>query len=253
MSDDQTKTQHIQEPEKVRPQANLMAVDENRLLTPTTSSELSRFLSLLAEGGAFPDAFETQAQRVAVYQMARSLMGDQWQLALNHIASIKGRLTIYGELPRAIAEQTGQVEEFRVFTIDAAYREINVENKNLTEFPWAGVCEVKRKGRALKQYTYTIDEAKHAGQYPAMKFDRESRSKVMSADAPWNKYTRIMLMRKAQAMAVKFEFPDAILGTPVAEYDDDIAPDLESVRTVSKPGPAETLNKRFGGLREQDN
>lgn len=244
-----TETEVLREPEKPVQKAELAAVDHNRLLAPTSAGELSRFLSLLADGGAFPDSFDTQPKRVAVYQMARSLMGDRWQLALNHIATVKGRLTIYGELPRAIAEQTGEVEEFRCFVIDDQYREIGLANKNLESFPYAAVCEVKRKGRSLKQYTYTLQEAKNAGQYPAMKFDKESRQKVLSPDSPWNKFTKIMLMRKAQAMAVKFEFPDALLGCPISEYEDDIAPDLE--KDVTPPSLADTLNKRFGGLREQ--
>jgi hypothetical protein len=216
-----------------------VSMGERALLTPTSAEELSLFLTLLSKGGAFPASFDTQEKRVAVYQMARSLMGDRWQLAVNHIADIKGRMCIYGELPRAIAEQTREVEEFRLFTVDDQYLEINVTNKNLNSFPFAGVCDVKRKGRSLKQYAYTLEEAKKAGQFPGSR-----------PDAPWNKFTRIMLMRKAQALGVKFEFPDAILGCPIAEYDYNLAPDLEDVIEVAPETPAKLLNTKFGGLRD---
>jgi len=222
-------------------------IDENRLLAPTTATELSNFLSILSRGGAFPETLDTKEKQVAVYQMARSLMGDRWQLAINHIAPVKGRLTIYGELPRAIAEQTKEVEEFRVYVIDSKYNEICLLNKNLDQPAWAGVCEVKRKGRAMKQFTYTIQEAEAAGQYPAMKYDRETKKRVLSPDSPWNKYTKVMLMRKAQALAVKFEFPDAMLGVPIAEYDHDVAPDLQEVKDVTPENKADKLNERFNG------
>lgn len=251
MSDEQTTTQTIQEPEKKAQKP--MIVDANRLMAPTDSRELAQFLSLLAKGGAFPESFDTPEARLAAYQMARSLMADRWQLAINHIAAVKGRLTIYGELPRAIAEQTGEVEEFRLFVIDRDYKEITLTNKNLDSPVWAAICEVKRKGRSLKQYSYTLNEAEHAGQYPAMRYDKQKGSKVLSPDSPWNKFTKIMLMRKAQALAIKFEFPDALLGVPVAEYDDNVAPDLEPGMKDVTPDPASILNKRFGGLREQDN
>jgi hypothetical protein len=230
-------TEQLREPEKQTPKPEIMAVDDNKVLSPTTASELSSYLSLMAQGGAFPEAFDNQAKKLAAYNLARSLMGKNWQLAINNIAAIKGKLTIYGDLPRAIAEQTGQVEEFRLYTIDSDYQEMVKENKNLDAEVFAAVCEVKRKGRAAKQYAYTIQDATKAGQLPASR-----------ADSPWNKHKKIMLMRKAMNLGVKFEFPDALLGCPIAEYDYDIAPDLE--KDVTPPSLADTLNKRFGGLRE---
>ncbi len=212
-------------------------------LTPSNSSELNRTIANIAKGGGFPTRFETSAQQIAAYNLAHSLMGGRWQLALNNIAIIKGQMAIYGELPGALAEQTKEVEEKEVFVLDVDYKRICVENKNLSAAPHVGVCLIKRKGRAKKEFTYTMDEATKAGQYPATRRDGS-----LNNDSPWMKFTKVMLMRKAMALAIKFEFADAMIGTPVCEYDFDVMPDndgkIKDVTPMSNK--AELVNSGFG-------
>lgn len=193
-------------------------------LVPKNSSELHRTLASIAAGQGFPERFDTPEKRIAAYNLAHSLMGSKWQLALNHMANIKGQLTIYGELPGALAEATGEVVEKKVFALDKDAKVICMENGNLSAPAWAGVCRIKRKGRELKEFSYTMDEAIAAGQYPAKRRDGS-----IIQESPWMRHTKVMLMRKAQALAIKFEFPDAILGSTIAEYVFDEAPDLKDV------------------------
>jgi len=184
----------------------------NGAMVPKDHGELNRTLVTIAAGGGFPDRFDTPQKRIAAYNLGHALMGSKWQLALNHIAPIKGQLTIYGELPGALAEQTGEVQEKEVYALDEDYNKICLENKNIDWPAHAGVCVIQRKGRAKKEFTYTLKEAEGAGQYPAKRRDGS-----INNDSPWMKFTKVMLMRKAMAMAIKFEFPDALLGVPVAE------------------------------------
>lgn len=193
-------------------------------IVPRDTSELNRTLANIAAGGGFPDRFDTPQKRIAAYNLAQSLMGGKWQLALNHMAPIKGQLTIFGELPGSLAERTGEVQEKHVFALDKDGQKICMDNKNLTANAAAGICQIQRKGRALKEFSYTLEEAIAAGQYPAKRRDGS-----LNQDSPWMKFTKVMLMRKAMAMAIKFEFPDAILGVPIAEYEYDEAPDLKDV------------------------
>ncbi len=203
-------------------------------LVPKDSSELNRVLANIAQGGGFPERFKTHPERVAAYNLAHSLMGGKWQLALSHIANVKGSLCIYGELPGALAEQTKEVQEKHVFALDAAGKKICMENGNLAAPAVAGVCIIQRKGREKKEFSYTLEEARKAGQYPSNEY------------SPWTKFTKIMLMRKAMSMAIKFEFPDALLGTPMAEYDYDQAPDL--VKDVT-PTQGEQVSRARGVIR----
>lgn len=245
-----TEVEIENKPEQIKPKA--IALDQNKTLSPLDAIELDRMLRALYDGGGLPKRFDTREKRIAAYSLARSIMGDQWQLALNNIAELKGSMMIYGELPRAIVERTKEVGEFKVYVIDREYREINILNKNLDQEPFAGVCEVMRKGREKKVYSYSIDEAKKAGQYPAMKYSKEKGTQVINEDSPWMKFTKIMLMRKAQALGVKFEFPDALLGAAIAEYEEDSAPDLTGFKDVTPSKDLATdLNKKFGESNEQ--
>lgn len=212
-------------------------------LVPKDSSELNRTLANIAQGGGFPDRFDTPQKRIAAYNLAQSLMGGKWQLALNNMANIKGQLSIYGELPGALAEQTGEVVEKEVYRINRDGLKISTENKNLDDEVYAGVCVIQRKGRGRKEFTYTIEEAKHAGQYPAKKRDGQ-----INNDSPWMKWTGLMLMRKAMALAVKFEFPDAVMGVPIAEHDFHEAPDLMKDVTESRPS-SENFGKSIDDLQ----
>lgn len=206
-------------------------------LVPTNSTELVRTVANIASGGGFPKRFDTAQKQLAAYNMARSLCAEKWQLALNHMANIEGELRIYGELPGTCAERTREVQEKHVYCIDDKYQKICMENKNLHVMePFSGVCVIQRKGRERKEFYYTLEDAKKAGQYPPMKNEwvdnRRTGKKIENLDSPWHRHLKTMLMRKAMALAIKFEFPDAIMGASIAEYDLDRAPDLEEMREV---------------------
>lgn len=220
---------------------------EKGSIVPKTASQLVRTIEQIAEGGGFPSRFKTPASRMAAYNLSQSLMGSRWQLCLNNVAAVHGQMMIFGELPGALAEQTKEVVEKHVYAIDQNHNKICVENKNLDAQPYAGVCIIQRKGREKKEFTYTIEEAKNAGQYPATKNIWENGKcigKEVNPDSPWMKFTKVMLLRKAMNLAIKFEFADAMVGVPVAEYDADSAPDLVEEREVA-PDNASALNKLF--------
>ena len=229
-----------------KPKVDLIPVNEDQRISPKDHKQLGSLIETIAKGGGFPTVFDNQEKRIAAFNMARALMGDQWQLCLNHMYYIKGKLSIFGELPRAIAERTGEVAEFMVYCLDKNYVKICTENKNINAEPWAGVCIVQRKGREKQEFTYTLDEATKAGQYPAKKSNGET-----NPDSPWMKFTKIMLYRKAQALAVKFEFPDALLGVEIAEYDHGEAPDLIPMKDVTNSANREQeVLRKFRDVKE---
>lgn len=218
-------------------------------MVPKNAVELGVMLTKISTGGGFPARFDNAEKRMAAYNLGHSLMGSKWQLCLNNVAIIQGQMTIFGELPSALAEQTKEVVEKHVYAIDAEHKKICVENKNLDAPVYAGVCIIQRKGREKKEFTYTIEEAKKAGQYPSVKpewKDGKRTGKMLeNNDSPWMKFTKVMLMRKAMNLAVKFEFADAMVGVPIAEYDFDAAPDLVEEREVGEEKGSDKLNKMF--------
>lgn len=236
--------------EQPKPAARPPITVDKGALVPTDALELGAMLGQIAAGGGFPERFDTREKRLAAYHVAQALMGKQWQLALNNIAIIKGQMSIYGELPGALAERTGEVQEKELFVVDRNYVKICLENKNLDAEAWAGVCRIQRKGRAMKEFFYTKDEAIAAGQFPPKRRDGS-----INHDSPWAKFFKIMIMRKALAQGVNFEFSEAKVGVPIAEYDfdtmlDDNGQDVNTIRDVGGTDKAQAFRDDLHGTGE---
>jgi len=238
-------SKEAEKPEEApKAKAALVSV-ERGILSPKNQLELGAVLSQISTGKGFPELFDTKEKRLAAYHLGASLMGDQWMLAVNNMYYMKGKLCIFGELPGTIAERTGEVAQKRCYLVNKDYQEICVKNKNLLDEPFAGVCDIQRKGRTPNSFFYTVEEAKKAGQLPAKKRDGSP-----NPDSPWEKHMKVMLMRKAMGQGVKFEFPEALVGVPIAE-DYDEAPDL--IKDVTPVDKAAQLNRAFSPQNVEKN
>lgn len=253
---DSRKENPPEEPEELKPPAAAKSAPielQRGMLMPRNAVELGAALSIISQGGGFPERFKSREQRLAAYNLAHSLMGSQWQLALNNLAIVKGQMVIFGELPGTLAERTGQLAEKHTYLIDKEYKKICVENKNLDAEPYAGICRIQKKGRELKEFSWTVDQAKKAGQLPATKPEwvnnRRTGKMIENPDSPWEKHRGMMLMRKAQALGVKFEVPEAMVGVPYSDeiYDSQDADVQERDVTTSA---AETLRGVMGTATE---
>ena len=203
------------EPSNVRP---LMIAEKTQQIVARDNAELYRLISVFMQGNAFPKTLDTPAKAVAAWQVAASL-GLPPMVCMANLAVINGSIAMWGQLPKALAERTGEMEDFQLFLIDKAQKRICQEAGNLGEEPWGAICRVKRKGRTLNEYAFTEIDAKRAG--------------LLNKSGPWKEYRPVMYLRRANAFAMKMEFPDALMGVAVAEYDLDAAPDLKDVSTGS--------------------
>lgn len=210
-----------QEPEKPEVKAfSPIAMDpHSQLMIARDNSELYRMVTTMMKGMAFPKSLDTPEKIIAAWQVAASL-GLPPAVAIQNLAVIHGSVSMWGQLPKALVEKTGQLEDFKIIRFDADQKEISFANKNLTSEVFGVVCQMKRKKRSMGEYYFTLDDAKKAN--------------LMGKAGPWSSYISIMLMRRAVAMACKFEFPDALMGVSVAEYDHHEAPDLKDVTTSNQ-------------------
>lgn len=207
-------------------------------LKPKDQIELSRTISQIFKSGGIPRHYQSVEQVMGAVNFAAQL-NLPWQVAIRNIAvSPDGSYMVYGDLPKGLAERTREIEEFKIFVCDKEYKEIKFENKNLDAPPFAAVCVIKRKGRSANSYAFTVADAQNAGLW-------ERKSKT-GKPSPWCLYPKVMLMRRAQAMAIRFEFPDALSGAAIAEYDYGSAPDLEE-REVGQDtvDRADYINNKF--------
>lgn len=221
-------------PEDEKPKA-LKVKSESGLLLVNDNSELLRVIQIMMQGQAFPKTIDTPAKAIACWQVAASLKIPP-AIAIQNMAVIHGSVCVWGQLPKALAEATGEMEEFRLVLIDQEQKVISLENKNLHEEVWGAVCSIKRKGRTLNEYTFTMKDAHKAG--------------LSNKTGPWKDYTKIMLSRRAVAHAIKFEFPDALMGVPVAEYDHNQAPDIKDV--TPRNDQSDKLNQFLNKAKEQN-
>ncbi len=216
-------------------EAMLIPVSESGLLAPTNQKQLVALIGELLKSGSLPKWYQNTAQVLTAWNYAASL-GLTPQPNLKNIALIDGTPCLFGDAPRALAQKTGELEYCKVFVCNDKYERICFENKNLADIPFAGICQIKRKGRDPESFSFSVEDAKKAGLW-----GRVSKS---GAPSPWVKYDKIMLMRRAQAMALKFEFAEALSGVEIAEYTFNEAPDLKDVTPSGER--EEVLNKIYG-------
>jgi hypothetical protein len=178
-------------------------------LVGTTLDEQWRLAVAFYESGMLPKAYKSPQQVLVGMQYAYEL-GLKPLMALRQIAVINGQPSLWGELPLGLVRRSGLLEYFREWHVDKDYKEISFENKNLDVQVFAALCEVQRKGGEKRTYSFTQKD-KHG----------------LGVSAIWNSFEKVMMMRKARALALKAQFPDVLEGMPIAEYDHHVYIDQE--------------------------
>lgn len=220
-----------------KPQANIMLDPKTQMMVAKDTGELHRQIMILMQGQAFPKTIDTPAKALAAWNLAASFKNVAPQRAVARMMYINGSLSIWGELPKALAEGTGELEDMELFLIDKDYKKICVENKNMTADPYAGVCRMKRKHRTKNEYYFTTDEAEKAG--------------LLKKSGPWQQYAKIMLLWRASGQAYKFEFGDALMGAEIAEYAYNVFPETKDVTPITTSDKANILNNTFAATETE--
>lgn len=201
-------------PEEIKVVTPIAVDQKSQLMVARDNGELLRMVKVMMNGMAIPKTLDSPEKVIAAWQVAASL-GLPPAVAIQNLAIIHGSVSMWGQLPKALAERTGQMEEFKLILFDETQKVISLENKNLEAPVWGAVTQMRRTKRSMNEYYFTEIEAKKAGLY--------------SKSGPWQDYRKIMYARRTMGHACKFEFPDALMGVPVAEYDHHAAPDIKDV------------------------
>lgn len=238
-TEEEIQATEVKEPAQEAPKvkSGLIAVDQkSQMIVARDNSELVRMIQLFMKGTAFPKTIDTEAKVVAAWQIAASL-GLPPMVTMQNLAFIHGAVSMWGQLPKALAERTGQLSDFKLILFDSSQKVICLEEKNLGSEVWGAVVQIQRSKRSRNEYSFTEPEAQKAG--------------LLTKSGPWTQYRKIMYARRAMGHAVKFEFADALMGVPVAEYDFHQAPDLMDVTpSQDRDAIAERLAKRAENQKE---
>lgn len=154
------------------------------------AGELLAMASMMMQSGFVPSSFKTPQQVFMAIQYGAELKLTP-MAALNSIAVINGKPSLYGAAVPGVAEASGQLEDWKEW--------IEGEGDNCRAF-----CRVKRKGiESPLTGEFSALDAKVAG--------------LWGRAGPWKSYPKDMLRWKARARAFRPLFGDVLNGMQVYE------------------------------------
>ncbi len=167
-------------------------------IVPRDFAELERFAQTIAKTDMVPKAYKDKPGDALVAMMMGYELGLPFLQALQNVACINGKPSIYGDLALALVQSKGVLESFEEFSPDKALEK---------GYGW---CSIKRKGdKNAAEYKFSIDAAKTA--------------KLWGKEGPWSTYPGRMLQMRARAFALRDKAADVLKGLAIVEEVQDYA------------------------------
>lgn len=180
----------------------------NRGFAPATLTEAIQFSDMLSSSSMVPKAYQGKPQDILVCVQWGYEMGLAPMQALQNIAVINGKPSVYGDAMMALVQASPVCEDVEEY----------FENEG-TPNPVA-VCVAKRKNRKPVIAKFSVEDAKRAG--------------LWGKQGPWSAYPKRMMQMRARGFALRDAFPDVLKGLISAEEAADY-PDEAKPRPVAKP------------------
>ena len=158
---------------------------------PTTITEAIQFSEMLASSQMVPKQYQGKPQDIMVCVQWGMELGLAPLQALQNIAVINGKPSVYGDAAMALVQASPLCEGVEEF----------IEGEGTTN-PIA-VCVAYRKGRKPVRSTFSVEDAKRAG--------------LWGKQGPWQAYPKRMLAMRARGFALRDAFPDVLKGLITAE------------------------------------
>ena len=155
-------------------------------LAPTNMKEAMEFAGLLAKSDIVPKDYQGKPGNVLVAIQWGMEIGLQPMQAMQNIAVINGRPSIWGDAMIALVRACHAFEYITETQTD----------KEAT-------CIIKRKGEPEAVRTFSMDDAKRAG--------------LTGKSGPWTQYPKRMMQMRARSWALRDVFPDVLKGMICAE------------------------------------
>jgi len=192
---------------------------------PTTKSEAYKLAESFSKSSFCPAAYRNKPADVYLAMAYGSQIGLNPLLAVQNIAVVNGKPSVYGDALTAIAQGHQETEEY-----EDGYKDDG------TAF-----CKIKRKGRTIYR-EFSVEMAKRAGLWGVNN---------------WAKYPERMLLWRARGWAIRDAFADVLMGLwSVEEAHDaplerDITPPAEKTAAdTSQNGKASSLKNKIKQKQE---
>jgi hypothetical protein len=190
-------------------------------LSPKTFEQALTFSNYLADSDMVPKDFKGKPGNCLIAIQWGFEIGLKPLQAMQNIAVINGRPSLWGDALMALARSSPVCEYI-------------IESQTDT----MATCRVKRRGEPEQERTFSMLDAKAAG--------------LAGKQGPWAQYPKRMMQMRARAFAIRDVFPDVLKGLSCAEEVMDIPRDMgpaevvtrqaaEAARTVENMAPAAEL------------
>ena len=194
---------------------NVVAGSAVRPVIPSDFDQASRFAQVLVQAGLFQAESQEKALAQATMAVLQGLeLGIPPMQAVQQIAIIGGRCTIWGDLVPALIWRAGhKIREW-------------VEGEGDARVAW---CEITRgdNGEIIKR-KFSVEDAKRAGLWDTRpKIKRKDSSNTWREednDSPWYRYEERMLQMRARGFCARDGVPDALHGLYIREEIDEERP-----------------------------
>jgi hypothetical protein len=153
---------------------------------PANITEAIQFSEMLANSSMVPKQYMGKPQDIMVCIQWGMEMGLAPMQALQNIAVINGKPSVYGDAMMALVQASPVCEGV----------EESIEDEG-TPNPVA-VCVARRKGRAPVTVRFSVEDAKRAG--------------LWGKQGPWQAYPKRMLQMRARGFALRDAYPDVLKG-----------------------------------------
>ncbi len=191
--------------------SNEITVKPVFLPAPTSFEEAYRIAKVLAASDLVPKDYRDKPENCLVAMQWGADIGLPGLQALQNIAVINGRPSIWGDAAKALALNSPFCDDI----------EERIEGEGDA---MVAVCIAKRKGKVATEQRFSVSDAKKAG--------------LWGKQGPWTSYPKRMLQMRARGFALRDAFPDALRGLVLAEEAQDYEPkEMGAADRVETPDP----------------
>lgn len=158
------------------------------LLTPSNLKEAMEYATIIANSAMVPKTYQGKAADILVAVQMGAELGLKPIQALQSIAVINGKPSVYGDALLALVQAHSSFEDIKEW----------YDEKTNTVF-----CTVKRKNQTEHTVSFSIEDAKKAG--------------LWGKTGPWTQYPKRMMQMRARGFALRDKFADALGGLITVE------------------------------------
>lgn len=182
---------------------------------PANLTEAISFSEMLSKSQMVPKAYQNKPEDVLVAVQWGYELGLAPLQALQNIACINGKPSVYGDAAMALVQNSVICENIEEY----------FEGEG-TPNPTA-VCVAHRKNRTPITAKFSVEDARRAG--------------LWGKQGPWTAYPKRMLQMRARGFALRDAFPDVLKGLITVEEAQDFPDEAKPVQRAPTRNPLDAL------------